>query len=153
MNFSNTNQRKYFPKIFIRRPVYIFLLLLFFLITSIVVQQVQSIMIERLEKHIFNDKIPIPAEAISYADSYSVNMFSRQILKHHPDFSSYDQALFVIINPVDNGNNETNVLVTIIEPDFTDLPEDVFYTQLDTKTEFAGNLVQIPEEKSGLKRY
>ena len=150
MNFSNTNQRKYFPKIFIRRPVYICLLLLFFSVASIIAQQVQSIIIERLQKHIFNDKISISAEAISYADSYSGNMYSRQIHGHHPDYWSSDQALFVIVSQVENGNNQTNVLVTIIEPDFTDLPVDVISDQLNTNTELMSNLGLTMEDKLGL---
>jgi len=150
MIFSNTNQRKYFPKIFIRRPVYICLLLLFFSVASIVAQQVQSIIIERLQKHLFNDKISIPAEAISYADSYGPNMCSRQIHGHHLDYPSSDQALFVIVSPVDNGNNQTNILLTIVEPDFTNLPVDVFSNKLDTNTELVSNSGLTMEDKFSL---
>jgi hypothetical protein len=139
MTFSNTNLRKYFPKIFIRHPVYVCLLLLFFSVASIIAQQVQSIIIERLEKHLFDDEIFIPAEEISYADLYGGNMWGRQIHGHHIGYSSSDEPLFVIVRPVDNENSETNILVTIVKPDFTDLPEDAFNAQHDTKTELIGN--------------
>ena len=147
MNLLNAKQKKYFPKIFIRRPIYICLLLLFFSITSIVAQQVQSIIIERLQKHTSNDKISIPAEAISYADSYCRNICSRQIHGYYPDCSSSDQVLFVFISPRNNGNNETNFLVTIVKPDFTDLPVDVLSDQPDTNTELVSNLSPTMEDK------
>jgi len=147
MNFSNTNKRKYFPKIIIRRPIHICLLLLFFSVASIVAQQVQSNIIERLQKHIFNDNISIPTKAISYADSYGENMYSRQIYGHYPDCSSSDQALFVFVSPCDYGSNETNFLVTIVEPDFSKLPVDVLSNQLNTNTELVSNLSLTTEDK------
>jgi hypothetical protein len=147
MTFSNTNLRKYFPKIFIRHPAYVCLLLLFFSVASIIAQQVQSIIIERLEKHLFDDEIFIPTEEISYADFYGRNIRSGQNYRQRPGYSSSDEPLFVIVRPVDNGNSETNVLVTIVKPDFTDLPEDVFNTQHDTKTELVGNLGLTMDDK------
>jgi hypothetical protein len=153
MTFSNTNLRKYFPKIFIRHPVYVCLLLLFFSIASIIAHQVQSIIIERVEKHIFDDEIFIPAEEISYANIYGRNMWGRQIHGYHPGYPSSDEPLFVIVRPIDNGNNETNVLVTIIKPDFTDLPEDVFNTRHDTKSEPIGNIGLTIEDELGIASF
>lgn len=150
MNFSIISQRKYLPKILIRRPVYICLLLLFFSIASIAAQQVQTIIIERLQKHIFNDKISIPAEVISYADSYGRNICNRMIHEHTPDYSASDQLLFVIVSPVENGNNEINVLVTIVEPDFSELPADVFSAEPYANTEIMGNSGLTTEDKFNL---
>jgi hypothetical protein len=147
MAFSNINLRKYFPKIFIRHPVYVFLLILIFSVASIMAQQVQSIIIERLEKHLFDDEIFIPAEEISYADLYGRSMWSRQIYGYHPGRSASGREMFLIVSPVEQGNNEINVLVTIIKPDFTDLPEDVFNDQHDTKTELIGNLGLTIEDR------
>jgi hypothetical protein len=147
MIFSNTNLRKYFPKIFIRHPVYICLLLLFFSVASIIAQHVQSIIVERLEKHLFDDETFTQTEAISYADLYGGNMWGRKIYGSQPGYSPSDEPMFVIVSPVDNGDNETNVLVTIVKPDISDLPEAVFNTQLDTKMELVGNLGLTMEDK------
>lgn len=150
MNLSNANQRKFFPKILIRRPVYICLLLLFFSIASIVAQQIQSTIIEKLQKHIFNDKISIPAEVISYADSYGRNLYNIMIHEHTPDYSASDQPLFVIVSPVENGNNEMNVLVTIVEPDFSELPADVFSAEPYANMEIMSNSGLTTEDKFNL---
>jgi hypothetical protein len=147
MTFSNTNLRKYFPKIFIRHPVYVCLLLLFFSVASIIAQQVQSIIIEKLEKHIFDDEIFIPAEEISYADLYGRNMWGRQIYGSHPGRSASGREMFLIVSPVEQGNNEINVLVTIIEPDHNYLSEKVFKRPVDTETDSVGNLGLTMDDK------
>ena len=149
MTFSNINLREYFPNIFIRHPVYVCLLLLFFSVASIIAHQVQSIIIKRVEQHIFDDEIFIPAEEISFADLYGRNMWGRQINGYNPGYSSSSEPMLVIVRPIDNGNTDTNVLVTIIKPDFTDLPEDVFNARHDTKSELTGNIgLTIEDEVS-----
>jgi hypothetical protein len=150
MIFPHINLKKYFGRCLIRRPVYIGLLLIFLSGASIIAQKFEMIFIERLEKQTFKDKISTTVEAISYADFYGRNMWGEQVHKHHLCHSISDQALFVIVSPVENGNNETNLLVTFIKPDYTDLSEDVLDALPNKETELAGNLSLTPEEKLSL---
>ena len=150
MIFPHINLKKYFGRYLIRRPVYIGLLLIFLSGASIITQKVELIFIERLENQIYKDKISTAAEAISYADLYGRNMWGEQVHGYHPGHLTSDQALFVIVSPVENGNNETNLLVTFIKPDYTDLPEDAFDAPLNKVPELAGILSLTPEEKLSL---
>lgn len=150
MIFPHINLNRYFGRCLIRRPVYIGLLLIFLSGASIIAQKVELIFIERLEKQIYKDKISTTAEAISYADFYGGNMRGGQVHGYHPGHSISDQALFVIVSPVENGNNETNLLVTFIKPNYTDLPEDIFDAPPNKETELAGNISLTPEEKLSL---
>ena len=77
-------------------------------------------------------------------------MWGGQIQGYHPGRSISDQALFIIVSPVENGNNEIDLLVTIAEPHYTDLSEDVFDAPPKKEKELAGNLDLTTEEKLSL---
>jgi len=104
MIFSKTNQRKYFPRIFFRRPVYTCLLLLLFLIASIIAEQVQTILLEKLENRFYKNQI-----------------------------TPSDPALLFIISSEKRDNNEVDVFVTIAEPDYSKPANEFSYTPVETK--------------------
>ena len=103
MIFSKINQRKYFPKIFFRRPIYICLLLLLFLIASIIAEQVQRSLLEKLENRFYKNQI-----------------------------TASDPELLLIISSEKRGNNKVDVFVTIAEPDYSGSANEFSYTPVET---------------------
>ena len=149
MIFSHINRNIYFIRHLIKRPVYICLLLLLFSVASIIAQKFELIFIEQLEKQIYKDKISTTAESMSYAYLYGGNIWGGQVHGYHQGRSASDWELFLIVSPIEQGNNEINFLVTVIEPDRNDLSENAFKRPVDTETELTGNLL-TPEEKLSL---
>jgi hypothetical protein len=133
-----------------RRQVYICLFIALLSVASLIAQKFELILTERLEKQIYKDKIPAAIETISYADFYGWNTWGRQVQGYHPGRSASGREMFLIVSPVEQGNNEINVLVTIIEPDHNDLSEDVYNRPINKETELMGNLSLTPEEKLSL---
>jgi hypothetical protein len=148
--FWHMSLKKCFKRYLMRRSVYICLFLAFFSVGSVIMQKFELVFAERLEKQIYKDKIPAAPETISYADFCGGSMWDRQVGRCQPGRSTSGRELFLIVSPVEQGNNEINVLVTIIEPDHNDLSEDVFNRPADRESELAGNLVLTPEEKLSL---
>lgn len=111
MVFPNIDRRKFFPRIFIRRPGYICLLLLFFSIASIIAEKVELILIERLQKQIYKDEI----------------------------YTS-DQELFLIVSSAEHRNNDIDIFVTIAEPYYyADPIKEVSRTPTDTERKTGTN--------------
>jgi hypothetical protein len=133
-----------------RRSVYICLFLALFSAGSVIVQKLELAFTERLEKQIYKDKIPTTPETISYADFCGGSMWDRQVSKYQPGRSASGRELFLIVSPAEQGNDEINVLVTIIEPDHNDLSENVFGRPADAETELGGNFALTPEERLSL---
>ena len=163
MIFSHINRKKYFMRRLIKRPADICLLLLLFSVASIIAEKVELVLIGRLEKHIFEDKISAPGEAISYADCYAGNIWGGQVHGYHSGQPASDQVLYLIVSQVEQGNNEINVLVTIAESDYTEPGKEIFDAPVgaetttgrenfaaNTETESIGNLDLTPEEKLSL---
>jgi hypothetical protein len=133
-----------------RRSVYICLFLALFSVGSVIAQKLELAFTERLEKQIYKDKIPTVPETISYADLYGGSMWDRHVSTYQPGRAASGREMFLIVSPAEQGSNEINVLVAVIEPDDNDLSEDVFSQSADTEKELAGNLALTPEEKLSL---
>lgn len=116
MIFSRIKQKKYFNKLLLRRPVYICLLLLFFSIASIIAEQVQMRILEKLENRLYKDQI-----------------------------TPSNQELLFIVSSVERSDNEIDVFVTIAEPDCSKPADEISYSPVDTKkairtNEFCGEI-------------
>lgn len=133
-----------------RRPVYICLFIMVLSVASLIAQKFELMLTERLEKQIYKDKIPATTETISYADLYGWNRWGKQLQEYHPGRSASGREMFLIVTPVEQGNNEINFLVTVIEPDHNDLSEDAFKRPINKEAELMDNSGLTPEEKLSL---
>ena len=148
--FLDISLKQCFRRYLMKRPVYICLFLAFLSVASVFAQKVEMILTERLEKQIYKDKIPATTDTISYADFYGWNRWGKQAQEYHPGRSASDRELFLIVSPIEQGNNEINFLVTIIEPDHNDLSENVFNRPINKETKFVDNSGLTQEEKLSL---
>ena len=86
---------------------------------------------------------------------YGGNMWGGQVHGYRLGHTTSDQALFPIVSPVEHGNNEIDVLMTIAQSDYADLWEEVFGCPVDTETttgefEFFGGVPYADFYKVGL---
>ncbi|MBN1361982.1 MAG: hypothetical protein JW993_15410 [Sedimentisphaerales bacterium] len=86
---------------------------------------------------------------------YGGNMWGGQVHGYRLGHPTSDQALFPIVSPVEHGNNEIDVLMTIAESNYAYLWAKVFDAPVDTETttgpfEFFGGVPYADYYKVGL---